>query len=670
MIGRLTHAAVALLAAASLVVSPVYAQAQGTQTQEAQQAAQSSSQPQAQPAAPDQSRDLRLSVGPDYSKGKPFFPDLAAPYSSMRIPLPPLTNSPRLQQLIQDGKLMLSLEDAISLVLENNLDITVQRFTPWLAQANLLRTKAGGASYGTGVSAPILLGSTPSGGFDPILTSSITLADETQPVINPYTSGTGSSAVSVYSQHVTTVDFGYSQTFHEGTNVSLSWNNTRTSTSVADILNPNVESQLVVTISQPFLKGFGFLPNTRYIIEAKNTLKVADAQFALAVINDVTTVSNYYWELVYSIENVKVNQAAVGVSQKLYEDNKKQLEIGTMAPLDVLTAESQLATDQQNLIVAQTTKLQDETILLNAITKNPLDPSLMGVEIVPTTPISAPEVTENIPIQDAVQEAWTKRPEIQQAEYNLKNEDIEVRATKNALLPTLSAYAVYAATGIGGNATVNTSTTPSEYEPVLPIIDGSGNLVSPPIFAGEPVYPTMVMTGGVGDALNTMIKGNYPSFIGGINFSLPIRNRSAQADNAQAQLQQRQQKVAYRQLQNSIFQSVRNALILLTQSRSQVAAAEKAETLAAQTLDAEQKKYQLGSSTSYNVVLRSRDLTTAQGTLLRARVNLIEASVNLNMAMGRTLDANRITMADARTGKMYREPNIPGTPETVGVSGR
>lgn len=670
MIGRLTHTAVALLAAASLVVSPVYAQAQGTQTQEAQQPVQSSSQPQAQPAAPDQARNLRLSAGPDYSKGKPFFPDLAAPYTSMHVPLPPLTNSPRLQQLIQDGKLMLSLEDAISLALENNLDITVQRFIPWLAQVNLLRTKAGGVSYGTTGAAPVLLGSVPSGGFDPVLTSSISLADETFPVNNPYLSGLGSSTLTAYTQHQTTVNFGYSETFHEGTNVSLSWDNQRTSTAAANIFNPSVQSTLGVTISQPLLKGFGFLPNTRYIIEAKNTLKVADAQFAQAVINDVTTVSNDYWELVYAIQNVKVEQAAVGVSQKLYEDNKKQLEIGTMAPLDVLTAESQLATDQQALIVAQTTKLQDETILLNAITKNPLVPSLVGVEIVPTTPISAPEVTENIPIQDAVQEAWTKRPEIQQDEYNLKNAGIEVRVSKNALLPSLNAFAEYFATGLGGDATVNTSTTPSGYEPIYPIVDGSGTLVSPPIFMGTPIYATMVRPGGLGDALNTMIKGNYPSFIGGINFSLPIRNRSAQADNAQAQLNQRQQEVAYRQLQNSIFQSVRNALINLAQFRNQVVAAEKAETLAAQTLDAEQKKYQLGSSTSYNVVLRSRDLTLAEGNELRAKINLIEAAVTFNQAMGRTLDANRITMADARTGKIYREPNIPGTPETAGMAGR
>jgi len=651
MIRRLAHMAAVLMTAASLIVTPVYAQSQGAQS----------------PPATSTVQSLGLSSGPDYSKGKPFFPNVISPYSPLNVALPPLTNTPRIQQLIQDGKLMLSLDDAISLALENNLDIKVQRFTPWLAQVNLLRTKAGGVSYGTGGALTQLLGSAPSGGFDPVLSSSVQIADETFPVNNPYLVGLGASTLTAYTQHQTTANFGYSQTLHTGTNVSLSWNNTRTSTETANIFNPSVQSQLAITISQPLLKGFGLLPNTRYILEAKNTLKAADAQFLQAVMGDVAAASNDYWELVYARENVKVQQAAVAVSQKLWEDNKKQLEIGTMAPLDVLTAESQLATDQQNLIVAQTVQLQDETILLNAITKNPLDPALTGVEIVPTTPTSAPEIVENIAIQDAVKEAWSKRPEIQQVEYNLRNQRIEVRATRNSLLPSLTAYAQYLATGLGGNSTVMTSSTPTGYVPITaePIVNGTGILTAPPTYVGEPIYPTVIRPGGLGDALNTMINGNYPSFIAGLNFSLPIRNRSAQADSAQAQLDERQLEVQYRQLQNKVFQDVRNAVIALTQSRAQVAAAEKAETLASQTLDAEQKKYQLGSSTSYNVVLRSRDLTAAQGTLIRARANLEEAAVAFNQAMGRTLEAHNITTADARSGSVFHEPNIPGSPEAI-----
>jgi outer membrane protein TolC len=598
----------------------------------------------------------------------------------MRVPLPPLTNSPRLQQLIQDGKLMLSLDDAISLGLENNLDITVQRFTPWIAQANLLRTKAGGASYGTGASSPVLLGSGPAGGFDPMITSTLSVADQTFPVNNPYLTGVGSPLLTAYTQHELIEDLTYSQTFHTGTSFSVSWDTSRTRATIANIFNPSVESSLSVTITQPLLQGFGLLPNTRYIIEARNTLKVADAQFAYAVITDITNVQNAYWELVYARESVKVQEAAVGVSQKLYADNKKQLEIGTMAPLDVLTAESQLATDQQNLIVAQTTKLQDETVLLNLITKNPLDASLAGVEIVPTTPISVPDVTENIPIQDAVKEAWTKRPDLLEVEYNLKNARIEVKATRNSLRPSLTAFAQYAATGLGGNETVDTSTTPLGYVPdtAAPIVGANGTILtlgnpSPPgvpAFVGIPFYSTALTKSGLGAALNTMFNANFPAFAGGLNLTLPVRNRSAQANSAQAQLNERQQEAQYRQLQNTIYQNVRNATIQLTQSRAQVVAGEKARILAAQTLDAEQKKYQLGSSTSYNVVLRSRDLTSAEGQELRARINLLEAAVIFNQAMGRTLDVNHITMADARSGKVFHELNIPGTPDTDIIVGK
>jgi outer membrane protein len=679
MSGRLTHVAMALLTAASLVVSPVYAQAQGGQSQDAPQQSQSTSSPQpasqAPSAVPSTPQELKLSSGPNYSSGKPFFPNVFAPYTPMDISAAPLTNSPRISQLIQDGKLNLTLEDAISLALENNLDISVQRFTPWLAQVNLLRTKAGGASLGTGASSPVLLGSAPAGGFDPILTSSVTFVDETFPVTNPFTSGYGSSSLTSLAQHESIFNFGYSETFHSGTQISLSWDNTRESSTAANIFNPYVQSQLSFTISQPLLAGFGLLPNTRYILEAKNTLKVADAQFAQAVIADVTLVENYYWELVYARENVKVEETTVSTDRQLYENNKKQLEIGTMAPLDVLTAESQLASDQQALVQAQTVKLQDETNLLNSITKNPLDASLTSVEIIPTTPLSTPDVVENLPIESAVKEAWTKRPELQQIEWNLKNDKIEVRATRNGLLPSLTAFGEYSATGLGGNATLTTSTVPTGYLPLTadPIVDANGNPVSlsspGPIYLGSPIYPTVVKTGGVGDALNSMINAQFPSFIGGLNLSLPIRNRSAQANNAQAQLNERQLEVSYREEQNTVFVNVRNAIIALTQDRAQVTAASKARDLAQQTLDAEQKKFQLGSSTSFNVTLRVQELTAAASNEVRAKANLAEAYVLFNQAMGRTLETNNITLADARTGAVSSTPNIPGwtpTPATPG----
>ena len=675
MIGRHTHFAVGILTAASLVVSPVYAQSQGSQSQDTQ--VQSTSQPQTQTQAgmtsTDQSRNLKPTLGPDYSNGPRWFPNFISSYKPIKMPEPVLTNSPRLDQLVQDGKLMLSLEDAVSIALENNLDISVQRFTPWIAQTDLLRAKAGGVARGLGSSSNVVLGSGPSASFDPIFTTGVNWSRASNPVNNPFLSGTGTTTVPILTDYNANYNFGYTQGFHTGTVASIAFDNNRFSTtSRAQLFNPAVQSTMTFTISQPLLNGFGILQNTRFIVEAKNTVKVADSIFAQQVITTVSAVANDYWELVFARENVKVQEAAVGVSTKLYSDNKKQLEIGTMAPLDVLTAESQLATDQQNLIVAQTNKLQQETILLVAITKNPLAGNLIGVEIVPTTPISTPDVIENITLPDAVTEAWQKRPEIQQAELNLKNAGIEVKATRNALLPQLNIFGQYSATGLSGNQITSTPTGAFSADLNAPVVDSAGipHSFPPLVFVGSPVTTTGINPAGLGDALRSMINNNFPTYAAGLNLTLPIRNRSAQADSARALLDERQQQVQYRSTQNIIVLNVRNALIALQQDRAQVAAAGKARELAQQTLDAEQKKYQLGSSTSYNVVLRSRDLTAAQGTELRAKANLEEAVVNFNQAMGRTLEVNHIIVADARGGKVYREPNIPGTPEPDAVMGK
>jgi len=699
MIRRFTNVALVMLTALSLVVSPVFAQAQegqnptsqGTPSQQEQQGQPSQPEPaqsqqapgQAQPGqtqeptggqlkqqpqtpAAAEAREMKMSLGPDYSKGKPWFPNIIAPYTTAKIPQPMLTNSPRLDQLVRDGKLMLSLEDAISLALENNLNITVQKFTPWIAETQILKAKAGGIPEFANTQ-QIVLGTSPSVSFDPIVSGTVGWQRSTVPVNNPLLSGIGTSAtIPSLTTNGYVYNIGYTQGFHTGTDFTVTLDTTRAASNTTEnLFNPFVQPVLTATLTQPLLNGFGILVNTRYILEAKNSLKVADSQLAQQVMATVTQTSNDYWELVYDRENVKVQEAAVGVSTKLYEDNKKQLQIGTMAPLDVLTAESQVATDQQNLIVAQTTRLQQQTVLLNDITKNLMAPGLQGIEIVPTTTIATPEIVENIPLDDAVKEAWQKRPEIYQADMNLKNAGIEAKATHNALLPSLNLYVQYSATGLSGNSLVPTSTTPTSFEPIPsePIIDSMTGLQIGNEVVGFPILPMALKTNGLGTALSSLFENKFPTYSAGVNFSLPIRNRSAQADNARALLTERAQQTQYRQTQNTIVLNVRNAMIALQQDRAQVAAAEKARNLAQQTLDAEQKKYQLGSSTSYNVVLRSRDLTAAEGTELRAKVNLEEALVNFNQAMGRTLEVNRITMADALRGKIYREKLIPGTPD-------
>ena len=684
MNGSLRHVAVALLTAASLIVAPAFAQAQEgqNQSQPQQQQGQSASgelppsQPGAQTgsAASEPARNLRESMGADYTTGKPMFPNIFSPYAPRSMPEPMLTNSTRLDQLIQNGKLMLSLDDAISLALENNLNIFVQRFVPWIAETQMLKALAGGVPQ-SNATQQVVLGTSPSVSFDPIFSAGYSWQHGNFPVNNPFISGTGTGTnILVVNQNSSAVNFGYTEGFHTGTSLQITMNTARTATNEPDVFfNPAFTPVLTATLSQPLLNGFGILPNTRYIIEQRNTIKAANSLFAQQVIAVVTQTSNDYWELVFDRQNVKVEEAAVGVSQKLYEDNKKQLEIGTMAPLDVLTAESQLATDQQNLIVAQTTKLQQETVLLNDIAKNLMAKDVAGIEIVPTTPITIPDVVENIPLQDAVQEAWRKRPELYQADLNLKNSRIEVKATRNALLPSLNAFIQYQSQGLNGTG-FNTTGINGTFvaDPQAPLVGANGVPIlinGNEAFTGSPALATAVTHGGVGDALDDIIKNQFPVYSAGITLTMPLRNRSAQADSARAQFDERQLQVQYRQTENTIVINVRNAIIALAQDRSQVAAAEKARNLAQQTLDAEQKKYQLGSSTSYQVVLRSRDLTAAQGTALRAQANLAEALVLFNQAMGRTLEVQHITVADAMRGTPVVDPLIPGTPEPGTVMG-
>jgi outer membrane protein TolC len=579
----------------------------------------------------------------DYSVGRKWFPDITEPYTPMKQGEPSLTNSPRIEQLLQGGKLLLSLQDAISLALENNMAIEVERYTPWLDEVSLLRAKSGSN------------GLVP---YDPTVTGTLNLQDSVTPLNNPLFAGvvpTGSKSPTIqtppaYVQHIGNVNVQYNQYFQKGTQLQVGMTNNRTSTNFGsfNLYNPFLQSALNITITQPLLRGFGALPNTRLIIEAKRTIKVGLSQLEQQVMATTTQVSNDYWELVYARENVKVEEAALAVSQRLFDENSRRLEIGTLSSLDVLTAQSQVASDKQALVQAQSVQLQDETTLLNDLTRNPLDAPLLQAEIIPTTPISTPNTGESVRIEDAVKEAWQKRPELKQAALNLENAGTDVKATKNELLPSVNIFGEYVASGLGGTQITTTTTPTGALLRGLPVVDSTGAAV-PDRFQSTAVTTSShaVIPGGAGQDLGRVFRGDYATFEAGINFTLPIRNRAAQADNAQAVLNERQQKTQYRQEQNAIFVSVRNALIAMQEDRASLAAAEEARKLAVQTFEDEQEKYRLGASTSYNVVLRSRDVTTAEGVELRDRINLLEDELKFNQAMGRTLEVNNISVADA-----------------------
>jgi len=634
--------------------------------------------PAASSAETEAARNLKATFGHDFSVPPRPFPDISAPYRQIKIDPLVLTNSPRIQQLVKDGKLLLSLEDAITLAVENNLGINIARYTPWEAEADLLRAKSGQTFFGV----PQLnsgpdFANIPTITFDPIFTANVNVADATIPVNNPFISGTGTSGILELKEHSDQANFSYVEGFHTGTQLTVAWNNTRSSSNTLEnLFNPALSSNITITVQQQLLNGFGTLPNTRFIAEAKNERQAADQYFAQQVITTITAVATAYWEYVYDRENVKVEEAALGTSTKLYNDNKRQLEIGTMAPLDVLTAESEVATDRQNLILAQTTQLQQQTVLMNDITKQLMDPTLVNVEIVPTTVLTSPADVNIAALPEAVKEALENRPDVKQAEALLKNAGIQVKTARDALLPVLTLFGQYETQGLGGDETTTTA-TPTAFAADLnaPLLTANGAPVligGQPVFAGTPSAFNSVSTtatGGLSDALSSVFQNKFPTYAVGLNFTLPIRNRAAQADSARAILLDRSAQVQYLQLQNTVALNVRNAQIALQQDRAQVDAAIKAGELAKQTLEAEQKKYQLGASTSYNVILRSRDLTTAQGNELRARINLVEAFINYDQALGRTLTTNRITVADASHGDIFHTPNIPGAFQNVRLFG-
>ena len=630
MIGRFCRISLAVSLAGLLVLAPAapaLAQQQGDST------------PPGQP--PSAIRTIQVK-DQDYRYGKQWFPNIIAPYTPTTIPEPVLVNAPRIEQMVQNGKLSISLQDAVDLALQNNLSIVIERYVPWVAEANILRTMSGAAPSSGTVGA---LGSIPALNFDPQLTSTLSLDQRTIPVNNGLQGGTGIGAgiLAQQSTHTAIGDIAYSQGFHTGTFFSATFNNTRTSFSNAGnfFFNPVTQSNMIVTASQQLLNGFGLLANEHFIRIAKVNKSIADQALVQQVITSITAVGNAYWELVFARGNVDVAKEEITLADKTYSDNKKQVDVGTLAPLEIVQAEAQLATAQQALIVAQTTVLQDQLTLMNLIAKNPNSPVLRSAEIVPTdTADVAPPEVEKIPLDDLIKEATTKRPDVLQAGLVIKGDDINVRATKNALLPVLALSGEYATEGLAGTShpcTINPVTCPA---------------------------PPPQITTGLPTSLGDMFTGVYPEYNAQISLTIPIRNRAAQASNVIATLNERSDEANYQQIVNSASIDVHNAQITLEQARITLAAAIKTRDLDQQTLAAEQKKYQVGASTLFNIVSDQNTLAAAESAEVRARVNLVEGKVNFDRAMARTLEVYNITIADAKSGHAAKDTRIPGTSVT------
>ena len=572
-------------------------------------------------------------------------------YSGTTEPAISVSNSSRLDGLVRAGKLYLSLQDCIAAALENNIDIEVQRYAPKLAEADLLRAKAGSSLRGIGTQAlttttasatgtPVATttatavvassGATTTGpsplSLDPALVGNIQFGHYTTPQSTTFLTNTNTLIT-----RQKTANFGYQQQFLTGTTAQFGFNNNNTdSTSLRNQFNPVTASYMELYLSQHLLQGFGLAVNNRNIRIAKNNLQVADLIFKQQATNTVANVIGLYWDLVAFNEDAAVKRQALTLSQKLYEDNKKQVEIGTLAPIEIVRAEAEVASREQDLTTSETNVLQQETILKNAISRNGVaSPTIAEVRIVPTDRIRLPQVEPVQPIQDLVAKALENRPELAQLQVQVNNSRISLKGTKNSLLPTIDAFVDAKNRGQAGSLSV------------LP---------------GAPAGGDVFFLGGYGNVLDQLFARNFPDYSAGFSLTIPLRNRAAQADYTTAQLSLRQSELNYQRQINNIRVDVQNALIALRQARARYQAAEKNRLLQEQTLDAEQKKYALGASIVFLVIQAQRDLATAEGNRVAALSAYAQARTQLNLATGQTLEANGIQIDDAKRGVVPTPP--------------
>jgi outer membrane protein TolC len=580
--------------------------------------------------------DLRPGVR-DFSKpagrllGNPF-----NQYRATSIGKASFGNSVRLTDLVKDGKIYLSLSDALALALENNYDIAIARYDLDIADTDILRARTGqtllGAPSGliTGTSGLTLTtgGAGPSPeSLEPSLTAAIQYDRQSTPSSSFYTGGTSTTG---------TYDFTYNQGFVTGSAFQFSWDNSRaTSTNGFTTYSPEFSSSFQAKVTQHLLQGAGIWVNKRFIYQAINDRRITDSSFRQQILYTVNQVETIYWGLVQAYEDVQAKEHALEQSSKLAGDNRKQLEIGTMAPLDVVNADSTVATDKQALISAQLSLNYQQQIIKQAIARNLNDAALSAAPVVPTDRVTLEEIPEEKqPVEALVQDAFQQRPELEQAVLTLRNDEITLKGARNALLPVVDAYGYYGGSGLAGACNPSLK---SEY--------GSCDKTT---------------TGGFGTTLGDTFNNSSPDKGFGFNVTIPIGNKLAQSVQARSLMEYRQAELRLEQLYTQIRMQVVNAQFALTNDRAQVQASIAARDYNQQSLDAEEKKLHLGASTTANVLLQQRNLATAEDNLITANASYAKDRAGLYQILASTLQHYGINLNEAAAGKVTTIPVVPG----------
>ena len=580
-----------------------------------------------------------------------------SPYMAEEVAEPVLTNSPRLDRLIRDGKLYLSMKEAIDLALENNLDLAIARYNLPIADTDLLRTKAGGSfrgvntgvvqgtpgggiggygagapgagaggttsgAGGAGAGASGLVQSTlgvgtPVSSYDPTLTVNTGLEHLTLPQSSEVLYGVPSLQLNTVQ-----VNALYSQAFSSGTTVSFEFNNNRQTTNSPEIfLSPALNSYYRFTFQQQLLAGFGFGPNLRYLRIARNNKKISDIAFKDQVIATVTQIENIYWDLVNAYEQARVNEQSLAFANQTLENARKQLQLESIPEMDVMKAEAEVSRQDQALTVARTNLQLQESLMKNALTKSLDDPTLGEMPVVPTDRMQTANTEANTsePILDLIAEGLQNRPELLETDVDLANRQISRKAARNALLPSLSLIGFYGGSGLAG-------------------------LVPPDVTATSTV-PT-----DLGGSWQNAFNNSSPDYFVGFNLNIPFRNRVAKADQYRSELEYRQASLRKEQLRKQIRIEVRNAQYALEQSRARVDSARKARDLAERTFEITKKEQDLGSGSSYQTMTAQRDLSVAELDLVTAMTTYQKAKVELDRTTGATLEHNGVLIEDAVAG--------------------
>ena len=574
-------------------------------------------------------------------------------------------NSVRLTDLVKNGKIYLSLSDALALAIENNYDIAIARYDLDIADTDLLRTRTGAAPLGApsglitgtlGGSASILTtgggpgGTTVGSGGAGSGVSGLTLttagAGPTPEALEPSFSAAiqfdraHNPSTSIYTGGTSTTntyDFAYNQGFVTGTAFQFAFNNSyATTTNSSTLYSPELSSDFKATVTQHLLQGAGIWVNKRFIYQAQNNRRITDSSFRQQILYTVNQVETIYWGLVQAYEDVQAKERALAQSTKLDSDDRKQLEIGTVARLQVVQDDSTVASDKQALIIAQSSLNYQQQIIKQAIARNLNDPALSVAPVIPTDRVSVEEVPEERqPVEELVQEAFQQRPELEQAVLTLRNDEITLKGARNALLPVFDIFGYLAGQGVGGSR-----------NKILPCSD----------------YPSSVCPAptGYGTAINNAFNNSAPDKGIGFSLTIPLGNKYAQSVQARSLMEYRQAELRLEQLYTQIRMQVVNAQFALINDRAQVQASTAARDFNQQSVDAEIKKLHLGASTTANVLLQERGLATAEDTLIAANAAYAKDRAGLYQTLASTLQHYGINLTEAASGDVKTTPVISG----------